>query len=101
MIDLHCHLLPALDDGPRDISDTVAMARQGAADGIEVICATPHIRQDHDVDITELETLVGIANSALAEGDVPVRIVQGGEIAAERVESLDRDELRQVSLGLG
>ncbi len=101
MIDLHCHLLPALDDGPRDISDTVAMARQAAADGIDVIVATPHIRADHNIEIMELEALVAIANQALEQEGVPVQIAQGGEIAAERIESLTADELRLVSLGVG
>jgi protein-tyrosine phosphatase len=101
MIDLHCHLLPALDDGPRDISETVEMARQAAADGIDVIVATPHIRDDHNVEIGELESLVALANGALDHEDIPVRIAQGGEIAAERIESLSADELRQVSLGVG
>ena len=101
MIDVHCHLLPALDDGPRDISDTVAMGRQAADDGIDVIVATPHIRDDHDIVIAELETLVAVANEALDQEGVPVRIAQGGEIAAERIESLSADELRLVSLGIG
>jgi len=101
MIDVHCHLLPALDDGPRDISDTVAMARQAADDGIDVIVATPHIRDDHDIVIGELETLVAVANQALDQEGVPVRIAQGGEIAAERIESLSAEELRLVSLGVG
>ena len=101
MIDVHCHLLPALDDGPRDISDTVAMARQAADDGIDVIVATPHIRDDHDIVIGELETLVAVANQALDQEGVPVRIAQGGEIAAERIQSLSTEELRLVSLGVG
>ena len=49
VIDLHCHILPGLDDGARDLEDSVAMARQAEADGIERVCATPHIRHDHDV----------------------------------------------------
>jgi protein-tyrosine phosphatase len=101
VIDVHCHLLPALDDGPRDIADTVEMARQAASDGIDVIVATPHIRDDHDIEIAELESLVALANGALDREGIPVRIAQGGEIAAERLESLTTDELRQVSMGVG
>src|SRR3954447_2090344 len=101
MIDLHCHLLPALDDGPRDLADTVEMARQAAADGIEVICATPHIREDHDVQIMELGGLVAIANATLDNEGVAVRIAQGGEVAEPRLESLSGDELREISLGAG
>ncbi len=54
MIDLHCHILPALDDGALDLEDSVEMARQAEQDGIAVVCATPHIRGDHDVRIEEI-----------------------------------------------
>ena len=54
MIDLHCHVLPALDDGALDVEDSVGMVGQARADGIVAICATPHIRHDHDVRVHEL-----------------------------------------------
>lgn len=43
MIDLHCHLLPGIDDGAPDLATAVAMARMAAADGIEHVACTPHI----------------------------------------------------------
>lgn len=42
MIDLHCHILPGLDDGPELLSESLQMARQAIADGIREIVATPH-----------------------------------------------------------
>jgi protein-tyrosine phosphatase len=42
MIDLHCHLLPGIDDGPADSAMSLAMARLAVADGIETIACTPH-----------------------------------------------------------
>lgn len=42
MIDLHCHILPGIDDGPADEAGTLAMARRACADGIRIIAATPH-----------------------------------------------------------
>jgi protein-tyrosine phosphatase len=42
MIDLHCHLLPGVDDGAGDLEESLAMARLAAADGIRAIVATPH-----------------------------------------------------------
>jgi len=54
VIDVHCHILPALDDGALDLDDSAAMAAQAAEDGIEVVCATPHIRPDHLVRVAEL-----------------------------------------------
>ena len=42
MIDLHCHILPGLDDGPGTVEESLAMARMGYGDGIRVVVATPH-----------------------------------------------------------
>ena len=43
MIDLHCHILPGMDDGASDISVSIAMARAFVADGVSVVACTPHI----------------------------------------------------------
>ncbi|MFW6195632.1 MAG: tyrosine-protein phosphatase [Chloroflexota bacterium] len=72
-VDIHTHLLPAVDDGPTDIEDTLEMARRAAADGTEVMVATPHQR---DVMLSSsVERLRGIikdVNSRLqAEEDRP------------------------------
>ena len=42
MIDLHCHILPGVDDGPKDVEESLAMARHAVKDGIHAIVATPH-----------------------------------------------------------
>ena len=99
MIDLHCHILPAVDDGPAEVAESVAMAEQGAADGIELICATPHIRHDHDVRIHELAERVAALNAELERRDVPIVVIGAGEVAETIVEKLDDDELRLVALG--
>lgn len=99
MIDLHCHILPGLDDGSRDLEDSVAMARQAEADGIEVIAATPHIRPDHAVVIGELEQRVAEVDGELARRGVPVRVVTGGEVSEPLLDRLDDDDVRRVSLG--
>ncbi len=41
-VDLHCHLLPGLDDGAKTLSDTQAMLRMAFGEGIREIIATPH-----------------------------------------------------------
>ncbi len=43
MIDLHCHMLPGIDDGARDLDTALAMARIAVDDGIRVTACTPHI----------------------------------------------------------
>ncbi|MDY0094562.1 MAG: CpsB/CapC family capsule biosynthesis tyrosine phosphatase [Candidatus Vecturithrix sp.] len=42
MIDLHCHILPHLDDGPETLQETLEMCRMAVEDGITTIVATPH-----------------------------------------------------------
>jgi protein-tyrosine phosphatase len=45
MIDLHCHLLPGIDDGPKAVEESIRMAKIAVHDGIKVIACTPHIYQ--------------------------------------------------------
>jgi protein-tyrosine phosphatase len=99
VIDLHCHILPALDDGAVDLEDSVAMAHQAEADGIEIVCATPHIRSDHDVKVDELEGRIEAVNTELERQDIPVTVVHGGEVADEALTEVTDEHLRCVSLG--
>ena len=101
MIDLHCHILPGIDDGAADLADSVAMARQADEDGIELVCATPHIRHDHDVRIRELPERVGELNEELRRQGLAVRVASGGEVAQTIVSQLDFDELAALTLGDG
>ena len=44
MIDLHSHLLPAVDDGSRSVGQSVRVLEQLAAQGVTAVCLTPHLR---------------------------------------------------------
>jgi protein-tyrosine phosphatase len=101
VIDLHCHILSGIDDGASDLADSIAMATQGVEDGIAVICATPHIRHDHDVRIAELAWRIDEVNAALRARRIATRVAPGGEVAETILEHLDDDELLRVSLGGG
>lgn len=43
MIDLHCHILPGIDDGPEDLASSLQLARHAVASGIRVSVVTPHM----------------------------------------------------------
>jgi protein-tyrosine phosphatase len=101
VIDLHCHILPGIDDGARDLDDAIAMAAQAEGDGIETICATPHIRHDHDVRIAELPERTASLNHELTSRGIRVRVAAGGEVSETAVDGLDGDELSSVALGNG
>jgi protein-tyrosine phosphatase len=101
VIDLHCHILPALDDGALDLADSLAMAREAERDGITVVCATPHIRDDHDIRIEELPDRIEELQRALDSNGVRVRIAQGGEVAQFAADGLSDEHLGAVCLGEG
>lgn len=70
MIDLHHHCLPAVDDGPRDWDEAVALCRLAADEGVETIVATPHVlrgrwkntaRTELQAKLDELQTRIGPA----------------------------------------
>jgi protein-tyrosine phosphatase len=101
VIDLHCHILPELDDGARDLADSVEMARVAESDGVKLICATPHIHPDHVVLPEELEGRAHAVNEALHREGLDVRVVVGGEVAEPMLERLSDEFLDCVSLGPG
>lgn len=57
MVDLHCHILPGLDDGPKDIEESLAMAEAGIADGITHLVATPHSSPGYPFDYPRIRAL--------------------------------------------
>ena len=42
MIDIHCHILPGIDDGAKTIDDSIDMAKEAVQEGVITIIATPH-----------------------------------------------------------
>ncbi len=80
MIDLHCHILPAVDDGAPDLDAALAMCRLAAEDGCSAMVATPHLRHELwlNGDRSRLERLWRQVRD-LASGVIDVFL--GGEIA--------------------
>jgi len=50
MVDIHCHLLPGMDDGSKSLHESVAMAEMAVADGIEYVVCTPHANSEYLFD---------------------------------------------------
>lgn len=81
MIDLHNHLLPALDDGPADMPTALAMARLAVADGISHMVCTPHIHPGrYDNDTASIRQACGRFAAALAEAAIPLRVAAAAEV---------------------
>ena len=99
VIDLHSHILPGVDDGARTLSDSLEIAAAAVRDGIEVLAATPHVRDDHPTSAETMEARVGEVRRAVAEAGIPLDVRKGGEIALEELGRLSADELRRFGLG--
>src|SRR2546429_402286 len=57
MVDLHCHILPGLDDGPDRIEESLEMAETAIADGITHVVATPHSSDSYRFDFATVRRL--------------------------------------------
>jgi len=81
MIDLHCHILPGVDDGAKTIEDSVAMARMAADAGTTKIVATPHMNHPQfHVPGPLAKTKLAEVRAAVLAAKIPVEIVLAGEI---------------------
>lgn len=54
MIDVHCHILPGIDDGPESMDVSIQMAESAIADGITHIVATPHFSNEYLFDFARV-----------------------------------------------
>ncbi len=83
MIDLHIHVLPGIDDGPRDLDEAKLMCGMAAEGGCEVLVATPHQRHNRwwNNDAAQLEQLRGRVQEAVGERP---QVLLGGEIRIDR-----------------
>jgi protein-tyrosine phosphatase len=57
MVDLHCHILPGLDDGPEKMEESLVMAESAIADGITHVVATPHSSNEFLFDFSQVRRL--------------------------------------------
>jgi protein-tyrosine phosphatase len=101
MIDLHCHVLPGIDDGPQTMEESVALARTAASLGTRVIVATPHVSRRYPNDVDTILRLTDELNVTLAQERVGITIEPGAEIAITRVADIPPSDLARLGLGGG
>lgn len=101
MIDLHCHLLPDIDDGPPDLASSVAMARTALAAGTRTIVATPHVSWTYRNTPAEIRQRVTELCAALEREGVGLEVLAGAEVDASYLREVDDDSLEALRLGDG
>ena len=81
MVDLHCHVLPAIDDGCESLEQSLEFCRVAMQDGVTTLVATPHQKPGQfDNPPPAVHQKVVELREALREMDLDVEIVEGAEV---------------------
>ena len=96
MIDIHCHLLPGIDDGPDTMEESLCLARAAVSNGITHAVITPHIhagRWDNSAAI--IKTIALDFKRAVLEHEIPLEIGVAAEVRIG-VEIMEQINSRQI-----
>lgn len=84
MIDIHCHLLPLVDDGAKDMDTALLMARMAVESGVDTIVATPHCNLPNEsvknYRSAELSTRVQDLQEEIVKAGLPLTVLPGAEV---------------------
>ncbi len=84
MLDLHCHILPGIDDGAKDLDTALAMARIAIDDGIDTIACTPHIYPGmYENTATGIRAAIAAFQAELDQRDMPLKLLEGADVYLE------------------
>ena len=95
-VDAHCHVLPGIDDGPRDELGSLAIARLLCEMGVRTVVATPHVISDVYPNSTEkIVDAVGRFRKLLSSSGLAIDVAPGAEYYAEPelVARIERNDL--------
>ena len=101
MIDLHCHVLAGIDDGPQTLEDSLAVARAAAAAGTRTLVATSHVSWEYPNRAETIARLVDELNHRLEGDGLALEVRPGAEIAMTRLPDTPPEELSRLTLGGG
>ena len=100
MIDLHCHVLPGIDDGPRLLEETLDMARTAVKNKIDTIVATPHTLNGFFVNKWEnVVSLTATVQKAFAAEDISISLYPAMEaqVCPELFEALEKGQAATIN----
>ena len=77
MIDLHSHILPGMDDGARNLEESLRMADLAVRSGVRTMVATPHCAGDRREEVQEC---LAYLRAGLRDAGIPLKVYAGMEI---------------------
>ena len=96
MIDLHCHILPGVDDGAASLQESLSMAEQAIAQGITHLLCTPHHNNGrYENEKSSVIAAVHHLQNALDERNLPLTLLEGQEVrvTGELITAIEKDHL--------
>lgn len=101
-VDLHLHLLPGVDDGPRTLAESLEHAERMVRAGVREAMVTPHaLNARFAVDLTEIADRTAELQWALDAASLPLRLHPGGELHPDGLATATRDDLALIAHGPG
>jgi protein-tyrosine phosphatase len=98
VIDLHTHVLPGIDDGARSFADTRAIALAALEEGVTVLVATPHVRDDYPTTPEAMEEAVALVRADFAVQGIAVDVLPGAEVDLSMLWAIPPEDLRRLTL---
>lgn len=99
MIDLHCHILPGVDDGAQSMDESLAMARKAVDEGITHILATPHHKaHGWENEKESVQQLVSELQTRIDQEGIPLTIFPGQEVRlyGEIIEDIEANKIQFI-----
>ena len=86
LVDLHCHLLPYVDDGAYDEDECLELLKREADQGVRTICMTPHLRADmFESTDAEVQQRFDLAERLVREAELPLTLCLSREYHFDRI----------------
>lgn len=80
IVDMHCHVLPGVDDGPETMEESMAVLREAVSQGISAMIVTPHFHPGrYRVDAARIREALGQTRRAIAAEGLKLRLIPGQE----------------------
>lgn len=81
MIDLHCHILPGVDDGAKDIQESIELLKRAVIVGFDTICFTPHYAEPQYISSKDQNyDILKKLEARVEEENIPIKLFLGNEI---------------------
>lgn len=99
MIDIHCHILPGIDDGAKTRDDTITMLKSAIDEGIKTIAVSPHHNPEYNNEAPSILEKVEEVRGLVDELSLPIQILPGQEVRAygQLLNDLEKGRLLTVA----